>query len=145
MDLGIKGKNAIICASSRGLGKACASSLALNGVNVVLNVVVLYCLHRNYLGGLNMCTFCCRWCSVPKNKVWMISVHLIIVNCLVLCYKSILYFQLHQILSNYINYPNYIKLYYITQYHIYITTSINRYTWNICPFSQSQFYCVINQ
>ena len=37
MDLGIKGKNAIICASSRGLGKACASSLALNGVNVVLN------------------------------------------------------------------------------------------------------------
>ena len=24
MDLGIKGKNAIVCASSRGLGKACA-------------------------------------------------------------------------------------------------------------------------
>ena len=37
MDLGIKGKNAIICASSRGLGKACALSLALNGVNVILN------------------------------------------------------------------------------------------------------------
>ena len=37
MDLGIKGKNAIVCASSRGLGKACALSLALNGVNVVLN------------------------------------------------------------------------------------------------------------
>jgi len=37
MDLGIKGKNAIVCASSRGLGKACASSLAINGVNVVLN------------------------------------------------------------------------------------------------------------
>ena len=36
MDLGIKGKNAIVCASSRGLGKACALSLALNGVNVVL-------------------------------------------------------------------------------------------------------------
>ena len=37
MDLGIRGKNAIICASSRGLGKACALSLAINGVNVVLN------------------------------------------------------------------------------------------------------------
>ena len=28
MDLGISGKKAIICASSRGLGKACAESLA---------------------------------------------------------------------------------------------------------------------
>jgi len=37
MDLGIQGKSAIICASSRGLGKACASSLAANGVNIVLN------------------------------------------------------------------------------------------------------------
>ena len=37
MDLGIKGKSAIICASSRGLGKACAYSLAINGVNVTLN------------------------------------------------------------------------------------------------------------
>ena len=37
MDLGLKGKSAIICASSRGLGKACAFSLASNGVNVVLN------------------------------------------------------------------------------------------------------------
>jgi len=37
MDLGIKGKSAIICASSRGLGKACAYSLAINGVNITLN------------------------------------------------------------------------------------------------------------
>ena len=28
MDLGIKGRTAIICASSRGLGKACATALA---------------------------------------------------------------------------------------------------------------------
>jgi len=34
MDLGIQGKNAIVCASSKGLGKACATSLAKNGVNV---------------------------------------------------------------------------------------------------------------
>ena len=37
MDLGIKGKSAIVCASSRGLGKACAYSLAINGVNITLN------------------------------------------------------------------------------------------------------------
>ncbi len=37
MDLGIKGKSAIICASSRGLGRACAMSLAQAGVNVTIN------------------------------------------------------------------------------------------------------------
>jgi len=37
MDLGIKGKNAIVCASSRGLGRACAISLAREGANVTLN------------------------------------------------------------------------------------------------------------
>jgi len=37
MDLGIGNRNAIICASSRGLGRACASSLAREGVNVTLN------------------------------------------------------------------------------------------------------------
>ena len=37
MNLNITGKNAIICASSRGLGKACAISLAKNGVNVYIN------------------------------------------------------------------------------------------------------------
>jgi len=34
MDLNISGKSAIICASSRGLGKACALALAKEGVNV---------------------------------------------------------------------------------------------------------------
>lgn len=34
MDLGLQGKNAIVCAASKGLGKACATSLAKNGVNV---------------------------------------------------------------------------------------------------------------
>jgi len=37
MDLGIRGKTAIICASSRGLGRACATSLAEAGVNIVIN------------------------------------------------------------------------------------------------------------
>jgi len=37
MDLGIRGRNAIVCASSRGLGKACALSLANEGVNLVIN------------------------------------------------------------------------------------------------------------
>ena len=37
MDLGISGKNAIVCASSKGLGKACALALAEEGVNLVIN------------------------------------------------------------------------------------------------------------
>jgi 3-oxoacyl-[acyl-carrier protein] reductase len=37
MDLGIKGKKAIICASSKGLGKACALSLTKEGVLVTIN------------------------------------------------------------------------------------------------------------
>mgnify|MGYP002713147942 CR=1 FL=1 len=37
MDLGIKGRKAIVCASSRGLGKACAWALARAGVDVVVN------------------------------------------------------------------------------------------------------------
>ncbi len=37
MDLGIKGRKAIVCASSRGLGKACATALAREGVSVVIN------------------------------------------------------------------------------------------------------------
>lgn len=37
MDLGIAGRTAIICASSKGLGKGCAMALAENGVNVVIN------------------------------------------------------------------------------------------------------------
>ncbi len=37
MDLGIAGRNAIVCASSRGLGRACAEELARAGVRLVLN------------------------------------------------------------------------------------------------------------
>ena len=37
MDLGIEGKNAIVCASSRGLGKACALALAHEGVHLTIN------------------------------------------------------------------------------------------------------------
>ena len=37
MDLGIRGRNAVVCASSRGLGKACATSLARAGVDLVIN------------------------------------------------------------------------------------------------------------
>ncbi|NBR50860.1 MAG: SDR family oxidoreductase [Alphaproteobacteria bacterium] len=37
MDLGLKGKKAIICASSRGLGFACAKALAREGSNVIIN------------------------------------------------------------------------------------------------------------
>lgn len=37
MDLGIKGRWAILAGSSRGLGRACAESIAREGVNVVIN------------------------------------------------------------------------------------------------------------
>ncbi len=37
MDLGIAGKKALICASSEGLGKACALSLSKEGVHVFIN------------------------------------------------------------------------------------------------------------
>jgi len=36
MDLGIKGKNALVCAASKGLGKGCAMALAREGVNLVI-------------------------------------------------------------------------------------------------------------
>jgi len=36
MDLGLKGKTALVCASSKGLGKACAMSLAAEGVAVII-------------------------------------------------------------------------------------------------------------
>ena len=37
MDLDIAGRNAVVCASSRGLGKACAFELARAGCTVVVN------------------------------------------------------------------------------------------------------------
>ncbi len=37
MDLGIAGRGAIVCASSKGLGRACAMELARAGCHVVVN------------------------------------------------------------------------------------------------------------
>jgi len=37
MDMGITGKRALVCASSKGLGRGCAEALAAEGVNLVLN------------------------------------------------------------------------------------------------------------
>lgn len=37
MDLGLRGRTAIICAGSKGLGRGCAEALAAEGVNLVLN------------------------------------------------------------------------------------------------------------
>ena len=37
MDLGISGKRALVCASSKGLGRGCAEALAAAGVNLVMN------------------------------------------------------------------------------------------------------------
>ncbi len=36
MDLGIRGKNALVCAASKGLGKGCAMALAREGVSLVI-------------------------------------------------------------------------------------------------------------
>ncbi|MGI9415364.1 MAG: SDR family NAD(P)-dependent oxidoreductase, partial [Hyphomicrobiales bacterium] len=37
MDLGLKGRSAVLSAASQGLGKACAQSLAAEGVDLTLN------------------------------------------------------------------------------------------------------------
>ncbi|MFD0908851.1 SDR family oxidoreductase [Ruegeria arenilitoris] len=37
MDLGLKGKRALVCASSKGLGLGCAEALAAEGVDLVMN------------------------------------------------------------------------------------------------------------
>ena len=36
MDMGIKGRSALVCAASKGLGKGCAMALAAEGVNLVI-------------------------------------------------------------------------------------------------------------
>jgi 3-oxoacyl-[acyl-carrier protein] reductase len=41
MDLGIAGRTAIVCAASKGLGRACAMQLAKEGVNVVITARTL--------------------------------------------------------------------------------------------------------
>lgn len=47
MDLGIAGRKAIVCASSKGLGLACAEELAANGVNLVMNARNADVLHAS--------------------------------------------------------------------------------------------------
>ncbi|MFV2052472.1 SDR family oxidoreductase [Aliiroseovarius sp. YM-037] len=37
MDMGIRGKKALVCASSKGLGRGCAEALAAEGVDLVMN------------------------------------------------------------------------------------------------------------
>ncbi|MGB1337590.1 MAG: SDR family NAD(P)-dependent oxidoreductase, partial [Planktomarina sp.] len=37
MDMGISGKKALVCASSKGLGRGCAEALAGEGVQLVIN------------------------------------------------------------------------------------------------------------
>jgi len=37
MDMGLKGRKAIICASSKGLGRGCAEALAAEGCEIVIN------------------------------------------------------------------------------------------------------------
>lgn len=46
MDLGLKGKWALVCASSKGLGKGCAQALADEGVNLVITARGLDALHE---------------------------------------------------------------------------------------------------
>ena len=36
MDMGIKGRRAIVCAASKGLGRGCAEALAAEGVDLVI-------------------------------------------------------------------------------------------------------------
>ena len=53
MDLGLSGRSAILMASSRGLGRACAESVAREGVDVVINGRTAADVHRacDDLGG----------------------------------------------------------------------------------------------
>jgi 3-oxoacyl-[acyl-carrier protein] reductase len=46
MDLGLKGKKAVVCAASKGLGRACAMSLAREGVELVITARTVADLER---------------------------------------------------------------------------------------------------
>ena len=46
MDLGIKGRRAIVCAASKGLGRACATALAREGADVVITARTAETLER---------------------------------------------------------------------------------------------------
>ena len=56
MDLGIKGRKAIVCAASKGLGKGCAMALAHEGVDLVINArtkVELDATARGHCNGID--------------------------------------------------------------------------------------------
>ena len=46
MDLGLKGKRAIVCAASKGLGRACAMALAREGVDLVITARTVVTLEQ---------------------------------------------------------------------------------------------------
>ncbi|MCX7364060.1 MAG: SDR family oxidoreductase [Alphaproteobacteria bacterium] len=46
MDLGLRGRTAIVCAASKGLGRACAEALAAEGVDLVLNARTIEALEQ---------------------------------------------------------------------------------------------------
>ena len=60
MNLGIAGRKAIVCASSRGLGRACAEALAREGVGVTLN-------GRD---GAALADACARAAAVDPRPLW---------------------------------------------------------------------------
>jgi 3-oxoacyl-[acyl-carrier protein] reductase len=64
VDLGIAGKRALVCASSKGLGKGCALALAADGVHVTMNGRTAETLEAaaeeaRALGGGEVRTVCC--------------------------------------------------------------------------------------
>ena len=64
MDLGIANKNALVCASSKGLGKGCALALVREGVNVTMNgrnadTLEAAAEEARGLGGGEVRTVCC--------------------------------------------------------------------------------------
>lgn len=64
MDLGIRGKRALVCASSKGLGLGCAEALAAAGVDLVMNARGVEALERaadsiRAAYGVNVTTVAC--------------------------------------------------------------------------------------
>lgn len=64
MDLGIANRTALVCASSKGLGKGCALALAREGVNVTMNgrsaeTLEAAAAEARALGGGEVRTVCC--------------------------------------------------------------------------------------
>ena len=56
MDLGIKGRNALVCAASKGLSRACAMSLAREGANVTIVVAAGHPHEHGFTRQVHLCT-----------------------------------------------------------------------------------------